>query len=194
MRSIILLVLIGSVWLAAHAAKPAATRKVALPDVTGVVPASWTPVEPEGAAARFRLAQFKLPRAAGDPADPILIVFYFGPGGGGGVPENVERWKGMFEAPTGGAVKQTKVAEQTRPGLRITTVDLSGTYKDRPAPMAPTFTPRPNYRMLAAAVETTAPNGQGPYWIRLVGPARSVAAQKAAWEAFLASLKVSRPS
>jgi hypothetical protein len=162
----------------------AAGRAVKLPDVTGTVPTGWAPVQPTAMQARFRLAQFRLPKAAGDAANPEMIVFYFGPGGGGGVPANIERWRGMFEGTGKG-----KVASATRGVLKITTLDLSGTYKDRPSPMAPSFTSRPNYRMLAAAVETARPGGQGPYWIRLVGPAKSVAAQKAGWDAFLKSLK-----
>jgi hypothetical protein len=168
------------------AGKSATARRMALPDVTGTVPAGWTTVPRGGMSARFRLAQYRLPRAAGDPVDPEVIVYYFGPGGGGTVPANLERWKGQFESPAGQAAKTT---ERTRDGLRITTIDLHGTYKERATPMSASFTPRANYRMLAAAVETTRPGGQGPYWIRLVGPAKSVAAQKSAWDSFLASLR-----
>jgi hypothetical protein len=172
----------------AHAASTAkAARPMALPDVAGTVPASWTPVPLGGMGGRFRLAHYRLPRAPGDPADPEVIVYYFGAGEGGSVSANIERWKGQFDAPAG---KTAPVTQKARSGLRITTVDLRGTYKDRATPMSPTFTPRPNYRMLAAAVETTRAVGQGPYWIRLVGPAKSVAAQKPAWDAFLASLRV----
>jgi len=172
---------------AAHAAGKAAARHMALPDVTGTVPAGWTPVALGGMSARFRMAQYRLPRAAGDPADPEVIVYYFRPGGGGGtVAANLERWKGQFEPPAGQAAK---TATRTRDGVRITTIDLHGTYKERATPLSPTFTPRANYRMIAAAVETTRPGGQGPYWIRLVGPAKSVAAQRSAWDAFLASLR-----
>jgi hypothetical protein len=165
----------------ATVAKPA--RSMALPDVAGTVPASWMPVPLGG---QFRLAHYRLPRSPGDPADPEVIIYYFGLGGGGSVPANIERWKGQFDASGG---KTAQVAEKTRSGLRITTIDLQGPYKDRVTPMSPTFTRRPNYRMLAAAVETTRAGGQGPYWIRLVGPAKSVGAQKTAWDAFLASLR-----
>lgn len=170
-------VLVGT----AHAA-----RQVSLPDVVGSAPSTWTATQPNEMQARFRLAQFRLPKAAGDPANPELIVFHFGPGGGGGVQANLARWREMFE---GNMAGKGTVQTTTRGGLKITSLDLSGTYKDRPSPMAPTYTSRPNYRMLAAAVETTRPGGQGPYWIRLVGPAKSIAAQKGAWEAFLKSLK-----
>jgi hypothetical protein len=169
------------------AGKSAPKQRVTLPDVVGEVPATWKAVPPPGMSAQFRLAQYRLPRAGGATSDAELIVFYFGPGGGGGVPENIERWKGMFENPSGG-----KTTTASRAGLRITTVEFSGTYKERSSPMAPTFTPRPGYRMYAAAVETTGEGGQGPYWIRLVGPAKSITAAKPAWDAFLASLRVKK--
>lgn len=177
---------IALVGLAAVGLAHAAGQKVSLPDVVGTAPATWKATRPTEMQARFRLVQFRLPRAAGDAVDPELIVFYFGAGGGGGVPANLERWRGMFDGDMSG---KGKVATQSRGGLKITTLDLSGTYKDRPSPMAPSFTSRPGYRMLAAAVETTRAGGQGPYWVRLVGPAKSVAAQSAAWQAFLKSLK-----
>jgi hypothetical protein len=182
-RPVFALLLIGALAIgSAHAAK-----KMELPDVVGDVPAGWTATQPSEMQARFRLAQFRLPRAAGDTADPEVIVFYFGPGGGGGVPANLERWRGMFE---GNMAGKGTVATTTRANLKLTTLDLSGTYKERASPMAPNYTARPGYRMLAAAVETTRSGGQGPYWIRMVGPAKSVAAQKGAWDAFLKSLKM----
>jgi hypothetical protein len=191
MRSTVTLLLATLVMLATAGGNGSAapTQRVELPDIIGATPATWKATPISEMAKRFRLVQMRTPKAAGDEADPELIVFYFGPGGGGGVTENVDRWQGMFEGPGGGAPKPAKTATTTRKGLRITTVDLSGTYKERASPMAPNYTPRPNYRMLAAAVETTAANGQGPYWLRLVGPTKSVTAQQTAWNAFLASLR-----
>ena len=48
----------------------------------------------------------------------------------------------------------------------MTIVDLSGTYMDRPGPMAPGVE-RPNYRMLAAIIETTQ---NGNHFIKFYGP------------------------
>jgi hypothetical protein len=173
--------------IAGAAGKSAPQQRLTLPDVLGEVPATWKSVPPPEMSARFRLAQYRLPRAAGAATDAEMIVFYFGPGGGGGVPENIERWKGMFEDPSGG-----KPVTTSRGGLRITTVEFTGTYKERSSPMAPTFTPRPGSRMLAAAVETTASGSQGPYWIRLVGPEKSVTAAKPGWDAFIKSLRAKK--
>jgi hypothetical protein len=182
-RSVFVSLLVGTVALGlAHAA----AKKMELPDVVGTVPASWTATQPTEMQARFRLAQYRLPRAAGDTASPEVIVFYFGPGGGGGVSANLDRWRGMFE---GNMAGKGKVTTTSRTGLKITTLDLTGTYKERSSPMAPNYTPRPNYRMLAAAIETTRSGGQGPYWARMVGPAKSVAAQQGGWDALLKSLK-----
>ena len=43
----------------------------------------------------------------------------------------------------------------------------------------------PNFRLRAAVIET--PNG--PYFIKLTGPAKTIAAAEKAFEQFLASLK-----
>jgi hypothetical protein len=173
---------------ASAAAKAAATQAVQLGSLTGQLPAGWKSQPPAGPS---RLAQYVVPQAAGDTMPALLIVFYFGKGQGGATEDNVRRWMGMMRSPDGGeigaAAKRGKIEGK---GLAITTLDISGTYMDRPFPMAPEATPRPNSRMLAAVIETTGPAGDGPYFLRLVGPAKSVTAAKPGWDAFLASLKV----
>jgi len=163
-----------------------APQEVKLGTVSGKLPGDWETVPPTG---EFRAAQYALPKAEGDGAQTLLIVFYFGKNGGGGVEDNVRRWYGMIRQPDGGdtaAVAKRGLVE--REGLRITTVDIPGTYLERPFPRSEQFTERPNYRMLAAIVETTKESGDGPYFIRIVGPAKSVGAGKAGWDAFIASL------
>ena len=105
------LLLVGWVLAAVvgAAVTPAWARSVTLPDVTGTAPGSWTPVTPSGMGGRFRLAQYKLPRAAGDTADPEVIVFYFGPGGGGTVQANVEF--GLEEAGMPAAERRRRARE-----------------------------------------------------------------------------------
>ena len=75
--------------------------------------------------------------------------------------------------------------ERTVDGVKITTLDISGTFKDRPAPQAPRFTARKNYRMMTAIVQTE----DGPYYFRMVGPKATIAEQAAAWTALVKSLK-----
>lgn len=162
-------------------------QEVRLGNVSVRVPGEWSSLAPDG---QFRAAQYVIPTAAGDTAQALFIVFHFGKGGGGGVEDNIRRWAGMMKQPDGGdtaRVMKRHLAE--REGLRITTADLPGTYLERPFPRSEEFVERPNYRMLAAIIETTNEGGDGPYFVRLVGPAKSVTAAKPGWDAFIASLK-----
>ncbi len=160
---------------------------LSLPGIGGQAPAEWTS---QAATGQFRLSQFTVPAAPGEKAPATFIIFHFGKNGGGSVPDNVKRWRGMLKAeastPDPLAVKEG-VTE--RKGLRITSLDLTGTYQERPFPASDQITPRPGYRMLAAVVETTGENGEGPFFLRLVGPGKSVTAAKAGWDKVLASFK-----
>ena len=55
-------------------------------------------------------------------------------------------------------------------GLKVTTVEVAGTYVAETAPGSGTFLNQPGYRLRAAVVET--PNG--PYFVKLVGPEKTV--------------------
>ena len=67
-------------------------------------------------------------------------------------------------------------------GLKVTTVDVSGTYVAETAPGSGTFNNKPAYRLRAAVVET--PNGS--YFVKLVGPEKTVAQWN---ESFLSYVK-----
>jgi hypothetical protein len=142
--------------------------------LTSRAPAEW---KPQPIAGQFRHAQFLLPRVADDGADAELIVFYFGAGGGGGAAANIERWKGMFENP--------KVAtdEFVVAGAKVSYVDLTGTYLMRARSFDPSERPQlqPNTRMIAVVFE----NQGGPYYLRLVGPEKTVTHHKSAFDAWL---------
>ena len=56
-------------------------------------------------------------------------------------------------------------------GLKVTTVDATGTYTAEMAPGSGTFHNSPNYRLRAAVIETP----KGSYYLKLVGPAKTVA-------------------
>jgi hypothetical protein len=171
---------------ASTAAAPAPEGTLQLGKITGQLPKDWKSEQP---ASQLRLAQYAIPAAAGDPAPAQLLVFNFG-GDAGTVEANLKRWKDMMAQPAGQDVeKVAKVAKQERGGLRITTLDLPGTYKDRPFPASPDVTERPNYRMLAAVIENPGDSGAGAYYLRLVGPAKTVAAAKKGWDGLISSLK-----
>jgi hypothetical protein len=150
--------------------------------LTFSAPAGWKPV---ATSSSMRVAQFALPRAAGDTADGDLVVYYFG-GSGGTVAANIDRWLGQMQQPDGKpSAAVARRDTRTINGLTVTLVDVSGTYV---AEMTPGSTARhnsPNFRLRAAVIETA----NGPYFIKLTGPSRTIAAAERAFEQFLASLK-----
>jgi hypothetical protein len=76
--------------------------------------------------------------------------------------------------------------EQTRSGLKVSLVDVSGTYVAEVKPGATERFNKPGYRLRAAVVETP----RGPYFIKLTGPAATVARWEDSFRAFIASLHV----
>src|SRR5262249_56815304 len=82
-----LVVLSGAVATAADAGDVAE-----IDGLKSAVPAGWKKGKP---ASQMQYAVYTLPKAEGDPEDATLTVYFFGPGGGGGVDANVKRWQGM---------------------------------------------------------------------------------------------------
>jgi hypothetical protein len=151
--------------------------------LTYTAPPAWHARPP---ASTMRVAEFVVPKAQGDPDDAELVVYYFGAGGGGGAEENIDRWIGQVQQPDGSASKTKATrAERTINGLKMTTVDVSGTYTAEMRPGATEHYNKPGYRVCAAVIETP----QGAYYIKMTGPAKTVAAAQTDYEKFLSSLK-----
>src|ERR1044071_2158134 len=123
------------------------------------VPAGW--VEEERTSS-MRVAQYKLPKATGDTEDASLVLYYFGPGQGGSTAANIDRWIGQMKKEDGSAAKGAKDEQLIANGLKVTMVDVSGTYVAETAPGSGTFNNKTGYRLRAAVVET--PNGS--YFVR----------------------------
>jgi hypothetical protein len=129
-------------------------------------PAGW---KHRPGASAMRVAEFVVPRVANDAEDAEAIVYYFG-GSGGSVDANIDRWVSQFRNATGGAVP-TPVRKSFASGsLKITAIDVSGTYVAETRPGSNERFNKPNFRMYAAVVETP----KGPYFIKLTGPSRTV--------------------
>lgn len=128
------------------------------------VPAGW--IEEERTSS-MRIAQYRLPKAETDTEDASLVLYYFGPGQGGSTAANVERWVGQMKQAEGSSPKQESLEVN---GLKVTTVDVAGTYVAETAPGSGTFHNKPGYRLRGAVVET--PNGN--YFVKLVGPEKTV--------------------
>ena len=135
----------------------------------------------ETPTSSMRKAQFRLPGADG-AADASLVVYYFGPGGGGGVEANLARWAGQFEQPDGSdsSALLTSTKRDLR-GLPVTDVQLGGTYVAETSPGSGVRVREEGWRLRASILETS----EGAYYVKLVGPAATVARWEKSYEGFL---------
>ena len=134
----------------------------------------------------MRVTEFRLPRVPGDAEDAELVVFHFG-GSGGSVEANLQRWIGQMEQPDGRS--SFEVASTTgfeTNGLAVTVLDVSGIYVSAVSPGSATRLSKPNFRLMAAVVETPI----GPYFFKLTGPDRTVARWDKRFATFLRSIRV----
>ena len=147
------------------------------------VPAGWID---EPRSSSMRVAQYKLPKIAADTEDASLVLYYFGQGQGGTAAANVERWVGQMKQTDGSAVKDAKEERFETNGLKVTTVDVSGTYVAETAPGSGTFSNNPGYRMRAAVIETS----NGSYFVKLVGPEKTVTQWNDSFLSYLKSFQL----
>ena len=148
--------------------------------LTFTAPPVWQSRPP---ASAMRVAEFVVPRAPGDPEDGEVIIYFFG-GTGGSVDANVQRWVGQFQQAAGAPADGRRTAFNVG-DLKVTTVDVSGTYVAEVRPGATERLNKPNFRMRAAVVETPG----GPYFVKFTAPARTVEAASAAFDEFIKSLR-----
>ena len=146
------------------------------------VPAGW--VEEER-TSNMRVAQYRLPKAPGDTEDASLVLYYFGPGQGGSTTANIDRWISQMKQADGSAAKGAKDEHLVANGLKVTSVDVSGTYVAETAPGSGTFHNKPDYRLRAAVIET--PNGS--YFVKLVGPEKTVTQWNDSFVSYLKSFE-----
>jgi hypothetical protein len=168
---------LGAVAVALTAAASLTTAA----SLTYTAPDAWTAEQP---ASSMRVAEFTLPRAAGDTDDAQLVIYYFG-GQGGSVDANIHRWLAQIETPSGAAAKTAKTETRTVNGLAVSLVDASGTYVAEMSPGSREHHNQPHFRLRAGVVQTP----KGPYFIKLTGPQKTVAKWEAAFDQFVSSLR-----
>ena len=127
----------------------------------------------------MRRAQFAVPGHAGDAS---LVVFYMGQQGAGSLQSNLTRWSSQFTAPDGSTVPAS-VSERTVSGLKLTQLEVAGTYDGGMRPTGQRGEPMLDQRMITTVLETD----RGPYYFRLVGPDATVAANRDAMNEMLNS-------
>ncbi|HKN85118.1 MAG TPA: hypothetical protein VJW17_16855, partial [Pyrinomonadaceae bacterium] len=141
MKKPILLMLISLTCLIGRAALQQASLKF-------TVPAGW--IEEERTSS-MRVAQYRLPKAVGDTEDASVVLYYFGQGQRGSAAANIERWVGQMKQAEGSSAKEEHLEVN---GLKVTTVDVAGTYIAETAPGSGAFLNKRACRLRAAVVET----------------------------------------
>lgn len=166
--------------VAALAANTAYLLAESAAGVRWTAPAGWK----AEAARPMRAATYSIPLAPGDEGIAECVVNYFGPGQGGGVEANIERWRGQVLGADGkpAAAKIDKRSARTIP---ITTIDASGMYTGMGGPMSGGSKPVAGYRLIGAIVEGPG----GSVFFKLTGPAKTIAAQQKQFEQLLASIQ-----
>ena len=146
-------------------------------------PPEWLEQQP---SSTLRVAEYLLPRLEGDVEDAELVVFYFG-GGGGTVEANLERWTNQMLQPDGTPSAEVATTTSFLVGdLPVTLLEVPGTFAAEVRPGSRMRYYKPDFRLLAAVVETPA----GPYFFKLTGPGRTVRRWADSFEATIESARL----
>ena len=99
---------------------------------------------------------------------------------------NAQRWAGQFKTADGQPALPTMKTATVHVGdIEVLTVELGGTYDGGMTMTDAPATPKPNYMLLGAIAE-----GPDAYWFfKLTGPAATVRAQRANFDALVSSFK-----
>jgi hypothetical protein len=145
----------------------AETRPVTVSGLSFRVPVAWKDVPP---SSTMRKAQFRLPPPEGgdleDGAD--LVLYFFGPGQGGGVEDNITRWLGQFQAPDGSPLPESAAQREhfQANGLTVSTVRANGSYVAPMMPGAPETHDETGWALYGSIVE----GDGGPWFFKATGP------------------------
>jgi len=144
-------------------------------------PDGWVSETP---SSSMRVAQYRLPAAEGDNEAASLVVYYFGPGQGGSVEANLDRWTSQIQQADGSSSKsKARTETMSVNGMKTTLLDVSGTYAGGGMGGDSSGPNKPNFRMRAGVVETP----KGAYFVKLVGPEKTVGKWNDSFIAFVSS-------
>jgi hypothetical protein len=146
------------------------------PGVAWDTPRRWVAELPSG----MRLASFGVPAPKSGGESALCAVYYFGPGQGGGVDANLERWASEFREPAKSARRAFEVH-----GLRVSRIEVRGTYTAHAMTPGASTGESPGWMLLGGIVEGPG----GPVFFKLTGPEGSVNAAAKEFDELLASLR-----
>ena len=135
----------------------------------------------------MRAATYSISLVAGDRGVAECVVNYFGPGQGGSVEANIERWQGQVQGPDGKPAPSTVEKRLVR-SVPMVVVDSSGAYTGLGGPMTASAKPVPGYRLLGAIVQGPG----GAVFFKLTGPAKTIAGQEKSFNQLLASIQLDK--
>lgn len=159
----------GTAGTDAGAAAPTATT------IQWDLPDGWRSEAPTSA---MRLAQAAIP---GEGGEGQLLVFHFGPGGGGGTEANIQRWIEQVQQEPGSEPRREEFEVD---GYQVILVDVKGTLQPSTMVSGPS-SPQPDQRLLGAVVEGPG----GPWFFKATGPQATLDGEAEAFRAMLESIR-----
>ncbi len=162
MKAILFLLMIGASSLLAEVSIKAGNFKF-------IPAAPWVVQEPGSHMVKGALSHTE--------KGPLLKIYHFGQGQGGGVDANIQRWKKQFDG-------EVKVAqeEKTYGKQKVAIVVMEGTFLEGGI-MQRNKTPRAGWSMLGAVI----PHESGDVFFKVAGPTADITKAKKDFEALIAS-------
>jgi hypothetical protein len=146
------------------------------PEIAWQKPRRWLAELAQG----MRLASYIVPAPREGGENAQCAVYYFGPGQGGGVDANLDRWIAEFETP---ATPKRRTREIH--GLRVSEIEVTGVYTAHAGAPGEDTAGKPGWTLMGAIVEGPA----GAVFFKLTGPGPTVAAASKEFDDMLASLR-----
>jgi hypothetical protein len=162
-----------------HAPSAPAASANSAGGLTWTVPKVWTP----GPGSAMRVATYRVPRAPGDKEDGEVAVFYFGPGQGGSVDANVERWFAQMD-PEPGTKKPSRSRIEVG-AIPVTLCSAEGIYSGGMVAGGASAGKKTGFALTGAIAE----GKQGEVFFKMTGPKKTVARAQREFDALVKSLK-----
>ena len=148
--------------------------------ITMTAPEAWERVQP---ANNIIDVEFSVAPVEEDENPGRLTIM----GAGGEIEANIDRWISQISQGDGSNTRdRTTIEVKEINGQTVHLVDITGTFRDQRGPFAPAQI-HENYRMLAAIIPT---EERGQYFVKLVGPRRTIAENEESFLELLESLQV----